>query len=351
MATRTQALLTIWFFILFPCFPALAQPAGPNFVASALDSAPSPSLSSTPFAAPQPTSGPLAASPPTSTREEALVYLQTAKLPDSSTFWPNVKLHLFIQNLKANITTPLAIYQGSNTNFCGYAAISYLPLQNDPLTYTRFMVALYTNGSATWGKIPFTPSPEVQMAAGTLHFKGILDIRHADQMWFLILADHFRGYLNFLWPRFKPGAEDTFWAAVNFSKLNRMIRQLSGYHVEARGSDLFGPRFKDLYGYLTECLKTGVTYLYVNNTYLHKKNHAKGKFKNSFPTHFIVLTAIHRIPDEPDRQDMSRVNDDMVDIVYWDYGGRTLRQVSLRFLKKIIFGVTHCTPPSSSNSN
>ena len=306
MVTKTLCLLTIWFFILSPLSPALAADPGSG----------------------------------TSTREEALDYLQKAKLPDSSIFWPNVKLHLFIENLKANITTPLAIYQGSNTNFCGYAALSYLPLQNDPLAYTRFMLTLYTDGAAKWGKISFDPSPLVHRAAGTLRFKGILDIRPADQIWFLILADHFRGYLNFLFPRFKPGAEDTFWAAVNYGKFNRMIREIAGYHVEARGSDLIRPHFKDLYAYLTESLRTGVTYLYVNNTYLHKKNHDKGKFKNSFPTHFIVLTDIHRIESDAEP--------DMVDILYWDYGGRTLRQVSLRFLKKIIFGVTHCTPPSSS---
>jgi hypothetical protein len=285
-------------------------------------------------APPQPPIGPTT---PFSTPEEALNYLKNARLPDSSTFWPNVKRPLFIENLKANITSPLAIYQGSNTNFCGYAALSYLPLQDDPLAYTRFMLTLYLDGTATWNNLKFTPSREVLRAAGTLRFKGILDIRPADQIWFLVLADHFRSYLNFFTRRYRPGAEDTFWAAVNYGKFNRMIRDLAGYHAEATGSDLFRPRFKDLYAYLTERLKTGVTYLYVNNTYLHKKNHDKGRFRNSFPTHFIVLTAIRKTDPDPDS--------DMVDIIYWDYGGRTLRQVSLRFLKKIIFGVTHCTPP------
>ena len=279
----------------------------------------------------------VAAHPPLSTREQALDYLHNTRIPDSSDFWPNVKRHLLIENLEANITAPLAIYQGSNTNFCGYAALSYLPLQADPLTYTKFMIALYSDGKANWGKNKFTPSPEVLHAAGTLHFKGILDIRHADQMWFLALADHFRGYLNFLFPRFHAGSEDTFWAAVNYGKFNRMIRDLAGYHVDATGSDIFRPYFTDLFAFLTESLKTGVTFLYVNNTYLHKKNHTKGRFRNSFPTHYIVLTEIRRI--DPDS--------DMVDIIYWDYGGRTLRQVSLRFLKKIIFGVTHCTPPNN----
>src|ERR1700747_759974 len=84
-----------------------------------------------------------------SPREQALDLLNKTSLPDSSAFWPNIKLSQFIANLKANINFPLKIYQGSNTNFCGYAALSYLPLQDDPLAYTRFMLTLYTSGQAT----------------------------------------------------------------------------------------------------------------------------------------------------------------------------------------------------------
>jgi hypothetical protein len=270
---------------------------------------------------------------PVSTSQQALDLLQHTKLPDSSIWWPNVRTGLFIENLKANLLYPLKIYQGSNTNFCGYAALSYLPLQNDPLAYTRFLLTLYTDGEASWGAIHFHPSPEIHQAVGTLRFKGILDIRPADQLWFLVLADHFKSYLNFFLRRFHAGSEDTFWAAVSYGKFNRMIHQLLGYRVQARGSDLARPMIPDLFGYLTESLKTGTTFLYVNNTYLHKKDH--DKFKGSFPTHFIVLNDIRRIPGEAD----------MVDIIYWDYGGRTLRQVSLRFLKKIIFGITKCTSP------
>ena len=233
---------------------------------------------------------------------------------------------------------PLALYQGTNTNFCGYAALSYLPLHEDPLGYTRFLLTLYCEGKATWGNVHFDPSPSVRRAAGTLRFKGILDIRPADQLWFLVLADHFRSYLNLLTRHFHPGAENTFWAAVNYGKFNRMIRELFGYRVQAKGSDLIRPDIPDLYDYLTQCLHTGLTYLYVNNTYLHKKNH--NKFKGSFPTHFIVLDAIRKIPDQPD----------MVDIIYWDYGGRTLRQVTLRFLKKITFGVTVCIKQPPPNA-
>ncbi|HVU95143.1 MAG TPA: hypothetical protein VHE34_07970 [Puia sp.] len=272
----------------------------------------------------------------TSASQQALELIKNIKLPDSSIWWPNIKLNLFIENLKANITEPLKMYQGSNTNFCGYAAFSYLPLQDDPVGWTHFMLTLYLNGEAEWNNIVFRPSKEIHQAAGTLRFKGILDIRPADQLWFLALADHFRSYLNFFNRRFHPGSEDTFWAACNYGKFNRMIRQMLGWHVTAHGSDLFRPHFHDLFDYLTNCLQTGTTYLYVNNTYLHKKNH--NKFRGSFPTHYIVLESITRLPGDGDR----------VDIIYWDYGGRTLRQVDLRFLKKILFGVSHCTPPQHS---
>jgi hypothetical protein len=270
--------------------------------------------------------------PGSSTTQQALDYIATTRLPDSSIWWPNVKTRLFLDNLKANILTPLAIYQGSNTNFCGYAALSYLPLHDDPLGYVRFLVALYTDGKATWGNIHFDPSPEIHLAAGTLRFKGILDIRPADQMWFLILADHFRSYLNLFFRRCHPGSENTFWAACNYGKFNRIIRDMFGYNVHAKGSDLIRPPIAHLVDYISRTVQTpGVTFLYVNNTYLHKKDHAR--FKGSFPTHYIVLQKIWKEDGQ----------DDMYNIVYWDYGGRTLRQVTGRFLKKIVFGISHCT--------
>ena len=135
---------------------------------------------------------------PGSTPQQALALLEHTALPDSSTWWPNIRRSLFIANLRANILFPVKIYQGSNTNFCGYAALSYIPLQDDPLTYTRFLLSLYLDGHASYGKIRFDPSAEIHQAAGTLRFKGILDIRPADQLWFLVLADHFRDYLRFL---------------------------------------------------------------------------------------------------------------------------------------------------------
>jgi hypothetical protein len=278
--------------------------------------------------------------PGSSTPQQALELLNATPLPDSSTWWPNISTHLFQDNLRANILAPLAMYQGVNTNFCGYAALSYLPLQDDPLGYTRFLLALYKDGKATWGNIHFDPSATIHLAAGTLRFKGILDIRPADQMWFLVLADHFRSYINLFTRRFHPGSENTFWAACNYGKFNRIIRQMFGYQVQARGSDLLRPGVPHLVEYLERSVHIGTTFLYVNNTYLHKKDH--DKFKGSFPTHFIVLQKIWKEQGE----------EDLYNIVYWDYGGRSLRQVTSRFLKKIIFGISHCTkgtPPQTTS--
>ncbi len=125
-----------------------------------------------------------------STPQEALDYLNNTPIPDSSVWWPNIRRGLFLENLKANLLSPWRLYQGTNTNFCGYAALTWLPLHDDPLTYVRFLMTLYIDGEATWGSIHFRPSREIYPAAGTLRFKGILDVRPADQLWFLILADH-----------------------------------------------------------------------------------------------------------------------------------------------------------------
>ncbi|HZE84775.1 MAG TPA: hypothetical protein VE035_10710 [Puia sp.] len=264
---------------------------------------------------------------PRSTTAEALRFIRETGHLDSSAHWPHIRPGSFLENLKINILTPLVLYQGSNTNFCGYAALSYPLLHDDPLGYARFMLALYHDGKASWGKIFFKPSEGIKQAAGTLRFKGVLDIRPADQLWFLLLADHFKGYLNFFNHHYDPGDENTFWAAMNYGKFNRIINRLLSYKVEARGTDLIRPDIPQLYEYLSNCLKTGITFLYVNNTFLHKKDHGT---KFGFPTHFLVLTDISQ-------------SGDTLTITYWDYGGRSLKQVSTAFLKKILFGVTHCT--------
>jgi hypothetical protein len=61
---------------------------------------------------------------------------------------------------------------------------------------------------------------------------------------------------------------------------------------------------------------------------VHKKNHVT--IKLGVPTHFIVVEKISK-------------ENDTITLVYWDYGGRTLLQLSPAFFKRIVFGITYCT--------
>ncbi|MEO8173031.1 MAG: hypothetical protein ABI581_08105 [Sediminibacterium sp.] len=266
---------------------------------------------------------------PLSSQKQALDYLDQLPELKPSNFWPNVAPKLFLQNLRKNVEVPLSIYEGRSTNFCAYAALSYLPLHDDPLSFVTFMLKLYKDGKAVYGIEYFEPGREVKLAAGTLTFKGELDIRPADQLWFLALADHFKGYLNFLDKHFNAGDENKMWAAVNFSKFNRMIRNLFNYKVDAIGSDLLRPGVRDMFEYLSDRLKTGTVALFLNNLHLYKKKHTK--LKLAVPTHFVILLGIEEIEE------------DKISITYWDYGFRSRQILSPSFLKKIIFGISHST--------
>jgi hypothetical protein len=261
-----------------------------------------------------------------STKKDALEFLNTIDKNKESKFWPNIKPKLFYDNLKLNLENPESFYPGRSTNFCSYGALSYLVMQCDPLGYIKFMNELYTNGKATYNGNYFEPSAEVMKAAGALRFKGVLDIRHAEQMWFLVLADKFKGYLNIINKRYNDGDENTFWASTNLAKYNRMVRKMCHYKVECVGSDLIKPGVKDLYSYLKKRMDSStIVTLYINNRIIHKKNHDKVKF--SIPTHFIIV------------KEVTKENDTLT-MRYWDYGGETLLQLPVRSFKKIVFGIS-----------
>lgn len=270
---------------------------------------------------------------PTSTKEQALAFLAKTGIPPQSKYWPNVAAAAFMRNLRKNIEEPLSIYEGISTNFCSYSALSYLPLHDDPLQFVQFMVQVYTTGRANYGKVHFVPSQEILQAAGRLSFKGELDVRPADQLWFLLLADHFKGYINFFDKHFDMGDENKLWAAVNYGKFNRMIRLLFNYKVDAVGSDLFKPGIRDMYEYLSDRLATGNVALFVNNLSLYKKSHAN--IRLGVPTHYVILLKVEEVGEN-------------IAITYWDYGGRSLQILSPSFLKKIIFGVTHITKKTAN---
>ncbi len=263
---------------------------------------------------------------PLSTRKQAISFLEKQADLRPSNFWPNVNPVIFIQNLRNNLEDPLSIHEGKSTNFCAYAALSYMPLHDDPLGFITFMLKIYKEGKAIYGREYFEPSKEVKLAAGTLTFKGELDIRPADQLWFMLLADHFKGYLNFFDKQYNPGDENRLWASVNFAKYNRMVRNLFNYEVTSVGSDLFKPGIRDIYEYLADKLATGTVTLFVNNVNLYKRNQTRLKF--GVPTHFVILLAVEEV-------------DNQIAITYWDYGGRTRMLITERFFKKILFGISH----------
>ena len=257
-------------------------------------------------------------------RQEAIAFLESLDHTRASVHWPNIKPKLFYDNLKLNLENKESFYPGRSTNFCSYGALSYLVMEKDAMGYVKFMNDLYEKGQAVFNDNHFKPSSAVMKAAGTLRFKGILDIRHAEQVWFLALADKFKGYLNFFNRRFHEGDENTFWASANLSKFNRMVRRMCGVNVKAVGSDLIKPWVKDIYTYLHKRMDSTVVSLYINNRVLHKKNHDKIKF--SIPTHYIILRQISMV-------------DDMITLRYWDYGGETLLQISPRTFRKTVFGI------------
>ena len=260
-----------------------------------------------------------------STVSETLQYLNGVGSLAQSEYWPNMDPEVFYNNLKTFTVAPLHFYEGSSTNFCAYSALTYLPLQYDPLGFAKFLVTLYKTGEAKMGSVIIKPSLPVRQNAGLLKYKGILDINHAAQMWFLSLADHFKGYLN-IDKTYQPGDENRMWASTNLSKFNRMLRQLFQIKLESIGADLWHPRFTNVYTYLQKRLQKGNVFLYLNNRKLNRKSHKKN-FLN-FPTHYILLIDVKKLPN----------ND--IEIKYWDYGKYTVRQLPESFLKKIIYGVT-----------
>lgn len=263
-----------------------------------------------------------------STARQASAYLDSIGHLELSSLWPNVDPQLFLENLKTFAITPLNFYEGKATNFCSYSALTYFPLRYDPLGFSKFMISLYKTGTAKMGKAIFTPGTAVRNEAGLLRYKGALDISPAGQMWFLCLADYFKGYLNFFNRHFDKGDENTLWASTNFAKFNRMLRKLFHLKTRARGADIIRPWVGSRYDFLRKKMQRGIVFLYLNNRLLYKKKHVAARL--GIPTHYVLLLDIYKTPEGA------------INIVYWDYGRKTMQQTDEKFLRKIIFGITNC---------
>jgi hypothetical protein len=259
-------------------------------------------------------------------RLKALAYLRTIDTLQTSKHWPYVNPKRFLANLKSNIENPYTFSTGRGTYFCAFGAVSYTCLKNEPYRYAVCMAELYKNGKAQYRNVLIVPSESVKAAAGNMRYQGDLDINHADQIWFLSLADRFKGYVNIFNKKYNSGDENTLWAATNLSKFNRMLRRMCKYKVYSRGSDFIRPLIKDKYEFIKQRMAEGEVYLYINNTVFRKKNHNMTQL--IVPTHFIVITDLNK-----------KANGDVV-VKYWDGSYKTQKETSMKALRKIIYGIS-----------
>lgn len=259
-------------------------------------------------------------------RLKALAYLRTIDTLQTSKHWPYVNPRRFFANLKSNIENPYTFSTGRGTYFCAFGAVSYTCLKNEPYRYAVCMAELYKNGKAQYRNVLIVPSDSVKAAAGNMRYQGDLDINHADQIWFLSLADRFKGYVNIFNKKYNSGDENTMWAATNLAKFNRMLRRMCKYKVYSRGSDFIRPWIKDKYEFIKQRMEEGEVYLYINNTVFRKKNHNMTQL--IVPTHFIVITDLNK-----------KENGDVV-VKYWDGSYKTQKETSMKAFRKIIYGIS-----------
>lgn len=259
-------------------------------------------------------------------KQRALQRIDRAQSSRKSEYWPNMNPVLFYRNLRNNVDSPLYLNQGKPTYFCGYAALTHFMLLYDPEDYVARMIDLYTTGTTQVTDKTLNSSERIRKAAGTLYNKGVMDINHADQMWFMVLSENYKGYLNLRDKAFDPGDENTFWAATNFRKFNRMLRSLTGLEVHARGADLVGPVFLNYYRFCHTKNEEHTVLLYLNNKALYPNKFFR--FILPTPTHFVVLYDI-------DRADGYNMLD------YWDYGLRTKMKLRKRKFRKLVYGITY----------
>ena len=245
-------------------------------------------------------------------RTEANQLLDEVTVLKPSPYWPAIDPQLFIQNLRTNINFPDSIHQGNFTNFCGYAVATYLYAQYDPLGYTQNMLDLYKHGQTRLKNTStITPSAEVRLVAGSLRGKGILVKRPADQMWYLTLAASFRGFLNIFDRRFNRGDENGLWAAMERSKMDKLIKSMFVGKVHGKGKGpIISSRTHIGDDIMQELSQNGEVILYADKTFK-----TKGKKRHYLPAHYLNIKTM-----EP------RAGEYFIE--YWDYGA--VKTISLK---------------------
>lgn len=264
--------------------------------------------------------------PDAAAQARALKKIKDAETTQKSSVWPNISPQWFFQNLKENVHHPLYLNQGKPTYFCGYAALTHYLLLLDPEYYVDRVLELYKTGETTVYDRTLISGPEIRAAAGTLYNKGNMDVRPADQLWFMVLAENYKGYLNKKDKVYHLGDENTFWAASNYKKFNAMLRSLTNKEVHAKGADLLGPVFLNYARFIQEKQEDNTVILYLNNKALYPNKFFR--FILPTPTHFVVLYG------------MEEVKGHYV-LDYWDYGLRTKMTLKKRKLRRLVYGITY----------
>ncbi len=249
-------------------------------------------------------------------RSVALSMIDDLQGLNASEYWPAIDPELFVRNLRLNVTTPDSIHQGNRTNFCGYAVVTYLYAQMDPVGYVTDMLELYKRGELHLkNQKVAVPPPAIRRAAGTLQNKGVLVSRPADQMWFLTLAAHFRGFINVFNRWFDKGDENRLWAAMEQGKLNRLLQSIFYGDLRSKGKGIIINSNSNMAGSIMQYLNTssGTVILYADETF-----RTKGEKKHWVPHHYLVIEDL-------------KLRGDKYQITYWDYGA--VKQLALK--KKI----------------
>lgn len=258
-----------------------------------------------------------------SNKTQALAFLNEVDGLLTSRYWVNVNPALFIKNMRHNLEHPEGLYQGKRTNFCGYSALTYLLIKYDPLGYVTHMTDLYAHGETRFRKMYLKPTLDVRNEAGVMMSRRNLDSQHADQMWFLTLADQYKAYLNSWDDRFQPGKENTIWAAVTYYKFNQMVVDILGVHTPKTHISLIRGNHPDMIPKLFTALEESEVVLFVD------KNFKRSQWKRYFlPSHFLVLKSL------------APLNADSLEMHYWDYGSVKKHVIRKKVLMSSVRGIT-----------
>lgn len=270
---------------------------------------------------------------PTSSLADAQSLLNQYKNDLSeSKLWPNISPESFLASLEANISDPSSINQGVNSWFCGNAACNKYVAQNDPTGYVKLMTDLYKTGTGTYDAggttVTFSPSESVRKDAGNLKYSGLAG-NAANQMMFLTLSDHYKGYFNKATNnmQYDPGDASNTWASTTLGEFKRMMGDF-GYNVNTYGGDLGWANLNKGGLAQTELSRGNDVFLYVNSD-LFKNN---AWWKNWSATHYIQLNKIG-------------TNNNSYNVNFWDYGAKKSLNITQNQFWWSTYGLISVTPP------